>query len=34
VSEVAAKLQDHGIPVTLIEQSLAELDLKVIAFDQ
>ena len=34
LSEVVAKLQEHGVPDDAIDQSLADLDLPVVLFDQ
>ena len=34
LSEVVAKLQERGVPDDVIDQSLADLDLKVEAFDR
>ncbi len=34
LSEVVAKLQERGVPDGAIDQSLADLDLTVISFDQ
>ena len=34
LSEVAAKLQERAVPDDVIADSLAELDLDVVAFDQ
>ncbi|MBA3812798.1 MAG: type II toxin-antitoxin system VapC family toxin [Caulobacteraceae bacterium] len=34
LSEVVAKLQDHGVPDAAIADSLAELALDVVAFDE
>ena len=34
LSEVVAKLQERGVPDDAIDQSLADLDLAVVPFDQ
>ena len=34
LSEVVAKLQERGVPDDAIDQSLADLDLPVVLFDQ
>jgi PIN domain nuclease of toxin-antitoxin system len=34
LSEVVAKLQERGVPDDAIDQSLADLDLTVVPFDQ
>lgn len=34
LSEVAAKLQERGVPDEVVTTSLAELDLTVVAFDR
>ena len=34
LSEVVAKLQDHGVPDAVIDESLAELALHVTPFDE
>jgi PIN domain nuclease of toxin-antitoxin system len=34
LSEVVAKLQDHGVPDSVIDESLAELALDVTPFDE
>ncbi len=34
LSEVIAKLQERGVPDDVIDQSLADLDLTIIPFDQ
>lgn len=34
LSEVVAKLQERGVPDDVIDQSLADLDLPVLLFDQ
>ena len=34
LSEVAAKLQERGVPDEVIDESLFELDLQVVPFDQ